>query len=108
MQDTVNNALWLPASQAAFNVAPAPYTAPRGREVVVRTRALALNPFDRHLQTIGSLAAPWLKYPMVVGHDLAFKPSPPCRIAGHGLEGIPAAMAMHAAGVSAAKLVVTL
>lgn len=71
MQDPVNNALWLPAKQAAFSVAPAPYTAPRGREVVVRTRAVALNPFDRHLQTIGALACPWLSYPMVVGHDLA-------------------------------------
>ncbi|PVZ20549.1 MULTISPECIES: zinc-binding alcohol dehydrogenase family protein [unclassified Pseudomonas] len=71
MQDTVNNALWLAAKQAAFRPGPAPYTAPRGNEVVVRTRAVALNPFDRHLQTIGSLACPWLKYPMVVGHDLA-------------------------------------
>jgi NADPH:quinone reductase-like Zn-dependent oxidoreductase len=71
MHDTVNNALWLPAKQAPFSVGPAPYTAPRGREVVVRTRAVALNPFDRHLQTIGALASPWLNYPMVVGHDLA-------------------------------------
>lgn len=71
MQDTVNNALWLAAKQAAFSVAPAPYTAPRGREVVVRTRSVAINAFDRHLQTIGSLACPWLTYPMVVGHDLA-------------------------------------
>ncbi|TWI70058.1 alcohol dehydrogenase-like protein [Pseudoduganella lurida] len=71
MQDPLNHALWLPARQAAFTVAPAPYTAPRGREVVVRTRAVALNLFDRHLQTIGSLACPWLNYPMVVGHDLA-------------------------------------
>jgi hypothetical protein len=38
----------------------------------------------------------------------AFKPSPPCQVAGHGLAAIPAAMAMQAAGVSAAKLVVTL
>lgn len=71
MQDTANTALWLAAKQAAFTVAPAPYMAPRGREVVVRTRAVALNPFDRHIQTIGSLACPWLKYPMVVGHDVA-------------------------------------
>jgi NADPH:quinone reductase-like Zn-dependent oxidoreductase len=71
MQDPVNNALWLTARQSAFTVAPAPYTAPRGHEVVVRTRAIAINPFDRHLQTIGSLACPWLNYPMVVGHDVA-------------------------------------
>jgi NADPH:quinone reductase-like Zn-dependent oxidoreductase len=71
MQETVNNALWLAAKGAPFSVAKAPYTVPRGREVVVRTCAVALNPFDRHLQTIGALACPWLNYPMVVGHDLA-------------------------------------
>lgn len=71
MEHPVNNALWLSGKQAAFAVAPAPYTAPRGHEVVVRTRAVALNPFDRHLQTIGSLACPWLTYPTVVGHDVA-------------------------------------
>lgn len=71
MQDIINNALWLPAKRAAFSVGPAPYTAPQGHEVVVRTRAVALNPFDRHLQAISALACPWLKYPMIIGHDVA-------------------------------------
>lgn len=71
MQDIINSALWLPAKGAAFTTGPAPYTAPKGHEVVVRTRAVAINPFDRHLQTIGGLACPWLTYPMVVGHDVA-------------------------------------
>lgn len=71
MQDFINNALWLPAKCAAFTVAPAPYTRPESHEVVVRAHAVALNLFDRHLQTIGGLASPWLKYPTIVGHDLA-------------------------------------
>lgn len=71
MQDFINNALWLPAKGKVFTVGPAPYTRPQGHEVVVRTHAVALNLFDRHLQTIGGLACPWLKYPMVVGHDMA-------------------------------------
>jgi NADPH:quinone reductase-like Zn-dependent oxidoreductase len=71
MQDSTNCALWLPAKAAPFAIGPAPYTAPRDHEVVVRTRAVALNPFDRHLQTIGALACPWLTYPMVIGHDVA-------------------------------------
>ena len=71
MQDNINSALWLPAKGAAFVAGPAPYTAPQRHEVVVRTRAVALNPFDRHVQTIGALACPWLTYPMVVGHDVA-------------------------------------
>jgi NADPH:quinone reductase-like Zn-dependent oxidoreductase len=71
MQDFINKALWLPAKCAPFTVQPASYTQPESHEVVVRTRAVALNPFDRHLQTIGALASPWLTYPAIVGHDLA-------------------------------------
>jgi NADPH:quinone reductase-like Zn-dependent oxidoreductase len=71
MQHFINNALWLPAKCAAFIVESAPYTRPDGHEVVVRTHAVAVNLFDRHLQTIGGLACPWLKYPTIVGHDLA-------------------------------------
>lgn len=71
MQDFINTALWLAAKRADFNVGPAPYTRPQRHEVVVRTCAVALNLFDRHLQTIGGLACPWLKYPMIVGHDVA-------------------------------------
>ena len=37
-----------------------------------------------------------------------FKASPPCQVAGHGLAAIPTAMAIHEAGISATKLVVTL
>ena len=56
MQDIVDNALWLAASQAAFSVEPAPCTAPRDHEVAVRTRAVEIHPVDRHLHAIGSLA----------------------------------------------------
>ena len=71
MHDFINQALWLPAKGAAYTLGPAPFPRPQGHEVVVRTRAVALNPFDRHLQTIGGLACPWLTYPMVAGHDVA-------------------------------------
>jgi NADPH:quinone reductase-like Zn-dependent oxidoreductase len=66
-----NKALWLPAKRAAFNVGPAPYTAPKAGEVVIRTRAVAINPIDWILQTVGDIAYPWLRYPAIVGFDAA-------------------------------------
>lgn len=40
-------------------------------EVRVRVRAVALNPFDRIVQTLGSLITPWLQLPAVLGSDVA-------------------------------------
>jgi NADPH:quinone reductase-like Zn-dependent oxidoreductase len=66
-----NTALWLYAKRAPFTVGPAPYTAPRADEIVVRVRAVAVNPFDRAIQTIGGIITPWITYPFVVGSDVA-------------------------------------
>ena len=66
-----NEALWLPAKGAAFRRGPAPYPRPAVNEVVVRVRAVAVNPVDRLIPTIGGLIMPWLRYPTVVGSDLA-------------------------------------
>jgi NADPH:quinone reductase-like Zn-dependent oxidoreductase len=66
-----NTALWLNAKRAPFAVGPAPYTAPRADEIVVRVRAVAVNPFDRAIQTIGGIITPWITYPFVVGSDVA-------------------------------------
>ncbi len=38
---------------------------------MVRVRAVAVNPFDRAIQTIGDIVTPWITYPFVVGSDLA-------------------------------------
>jgi NADPH:quinone reductase-like Zn-dependent oxidoreductase len=66
-----NNALWLNARRAPFTVGPAPYTAPGANEIVVRVRALAVNPFDRAIRTIGDIITPWIKYPFITGSDIA-------------------------------------
>jgi NADPH:quinone reductase-like Zn-dependent oxidoreductase len=66
-----NTALWLNAKRAPFAVGPAPYTAPRANEIVVRVRAVAVNPFDRAIQTIGGIITPWITNPFVVGSDVA-------------------------------------
>lgn len=68
---TGNNALWLNAKRARFTVAPAPYPEPRPGEVVVRVRAIAVNPMDRLIQSVGDLMTPWIAYPFVAGSDVA-------------------------------------
>ena len=66
-----NAALWLNAKRAPFTVGPAPSTAPRAGEIVVRVRAVAVNPVDRLQQTMGDIFMPWTTYPFVVGSDVA-------------------------------------
>ncbi len=45
--------------------------APGPLEVRVRVRAVALNPFDRIVQTLGGLITPWVTFPAVLGSDVA-------------------------------------
>jgi len=66
-----NNALWSPAKRADPRIGPAPYTPPRGNEIVVKNRAVAINPVDWLMPIIGDLAFPWVKYPAIFGSDVA-------------------------------------
>ncbi len=66
-----NAALWLPKRGARFEVGPAPYTRPAADEVVVRTRAIAVNPVDGIPGFAYRLILPWLTFPAVVGSDVA-------------------------------------
>ena len=50
-----NTAAWLPASQAAFEVKPAPYTPPREGEIVVKNHAVAINPIDWVIPILGNV-----------------------------------------------------
>jgi NADPH:quinone reductase-like Zn-dependent oxidoreductase len=66
-----NIALWLPKRSARFEVGPAPYTPPAANEVVVRVRAIAVNPIDAMPGYLYRVILPWLKFPAVVGSDVA-------------------------------------
>ncbi|GAA3542449.1 hypothetical protein GCM10022222_27670 [Amycolatopsis ultiminotia] len=66
-----NKALWLAKRSAPFEAGPAQVTAPAANEVVVRVRAVAVNPIDS-LHGVQFLAVvPWLQFPAVVGSDVA-------------------------------------
>ena len=66
-----NTAVWLPAKRAKLEIGPAPYTPPRANEIVVRNRAVAINPVDWLTPAIGGFIFPWLKYPFILGSDVA-------------------------------------
>ncbi len=66
-----NTALWLPSKRVPLRVGAAPFTPPRAGEIVVRARAVAINPVDRLMLTIGDIIMPWIKYPFILGSDVA-------------------------------------
>ena len=66
-----HSALWLTAQRGAFAVGPAPYEQPRDDEILVRTRAIAVNPFERTIQAVGDLITPWIACPAILGTDIA-------------------------------------
>ncbi len=66
-----NTAAWLVAKYTDLAVNSAPYTPPRANEIVVRNYAVAINPIDWIKQRVGNFLYAWIKYPFVLGSDLA-------------------------------------
>jgi len=70
----------MPANKAAYlvnnkgkalEVRSAPYTKPGPCELVVKNGAVAVNPADYGKQKLGDLMLSWIKYPFILGSDLA-------------------------------------
>ena len=59
------------AKRGRLEIKPAPYTPPRQGEIVVSNRAVAINPIDWLTQSMGDIFFPWLKYPFILGSDVA-------------------------------------
>ncbi|NYF09049.1 NADPH:quinone reductase-like Zn-dependent oxidoreductase [Leifsonia sp. AK011] len=66
-----NSALWLSSRAGELTLAPAPYTPPASGQVVVRTRAVAINPLDAIGAFIYRVAFPWVRFPAIIGTDVA-------------------------------------
>jgi len=66
-----NTAAWLESKQAQIEVKSAPYTHPRENEIVVKNHAVAINPIDWIIQVAGNFVFSWIKYPFILGTDLA-------------------------------------
>jgi len=66
-----SEAAWLVAKHGPLQVKEAPYTEPEGDEILVRNRAVAVTPVDWMKPYVGDLLFTWIKYPFVLGSDLA-------------------------------------
>lgn len=66
-----NSAAWMVKKKGQLEVREASYTPPRENEIVVRNHAVAINPVDWINQGAAGLVCPWMKYPFVLGSDLA-------------------------------------
>ncbi|KIW11320.1 hypothetical protein PV08_10620 [Exophiala spinifera] len=64
----VNYAAWIPAERASLEVATAPFPDIGAGEVIIRNRAVAVNPVDWKIQTSGGFE---LRYPYILGDDVA-------------------------------------
>jgi NADPH:quinone reductase-like Zn-dependent oxidoreductase len=72
MEPPKNRAAWLPyPRQLPFQISSAPYTRPKDDQIVVKNGALGINPFDWTLPFIASIIMPYLKYPTILGTDVA-------------------------------------
>lgn len=66
-----HRALWLASPGGSFRVGNAPVPIPGPGEVVVRARAVAVNPIDAMGGIARRVVLPWLRYPAVLGSDVA-------------------------------------
>lgn len=66
-----NEAAWLRTEYGPLQVGDAPWTEPRGDEILVRNRAIAVNPVDWIKPYVGNRMFSWIKPPFVLGSDLA-------------------------------------
>ncbi|CAK7221358.1 hypothetical protein SCUCBS95973_004467 [Sporothrix curviconia] len=67
-----NKAAFQPAKCApAMEVRTAPYPKPGRGQIVIQNAAVAINPIDTLIQSKGNMMFTYLKYPFVLGYDMA-------------------------------------
>ena len=66
-----HQALWLTSQRASLQFGPATPREPAADEVIVRARAIAMNPIDAMGAVARRVVLPWLRYPAVLGYDVA-------------------------------------
>ena len=70
-RSTGNTALWVESRRGTFRVGAAPVPRPGPGQIVVESRAVALNPVDAVPALARRFVYPWLRYPTVLGTDVA-------------------------------------
>ncbi|KAE9404556.1 GroES-like protein [Gymnopus androsaceus JB14] len=68
MSPTEQHALILPVKQGNFVLSTRPIPSPKAGEILVKVKAISLNPIDSKIQSTGIMVE---KYPAVLGNDVA-------------------------------------
>lgn len=66
-----NTAAWIDSPYADLVVRDAPMPVPTSGQLLVEVRALAVNPLDAIIQSNGAVMYGWLRYPVILGEDVA-------------------------------------
>jgi NADPH:quinone reductase-like Zn-dependent oxidoreductase len=66
-----NEAAWIDSPYADLTTREAPMPTPGPGQLLVEVRALAVNPLDAIIQSNGTVMYGWLKYPVILGEDVA-------------------------------------
>lgn len=66
-----NTAAWLTGKGQPLKVKPSDYVSPGKGELIIKTKASAINPVDLEIQKLGKEIFNWMKFPHVCGSDVA-------------------------------------
>ncbi|RDW74857.1 hypothetical protein BP6252_05999 [Coleophoma cylindrospora] len=66
-----NRAVIVPDKSQPVEIREVPYQSPKTDEIVLASRAVAVNPVDVGVQLMGPMIFPFLKYPAIIGFDVA-------------------------------------
>ncbi|MCK2034774.1 zinc-binding alcohol dehydrogenase family protein [Microbacterium sp. SSW1-49] len=66
-----NMAAWIDSPYADLTIREAPMPKPGPRQLVIEVRAVAVNPLDAIIQSNGTVMYGWLRYPVILGEDVA-------------------------------------
>jgi NADPH:quinone reductase-like Zn-dependent oxidoreductase len=66
-----NTAAYLVKEKEPLVLKSAPYPEPGEYEIVVKNKAVAMNPVDLFQQSLGPAVIPWLKLPSILGYDVS-------------------------------------
>ncbi|CEI39864.1 hypothetical protein FVEN_g2142 [Fusarium venenatum] len=70
--DLSNKAAYLVSPNGpTIEVRSAPVPTPGSGELLIKTHAVAINPVDGVKQSMGNMMFEWLKYPLILGYDVA-------------------------------------
>lgn len=66
-----NTAAWIDSAYADLTIRDAPMPKPGAGQLLLEVHAVAVNPLDAIIQSNGTVMYGWLRYPVILGEDVA-------------------------------------